>query len=57
VPAALSLTLGSSPAAFGAFMPGLEKDYTAEMAAEVLSTAATRRSPSPIPPPRIPGTW
>jgi hypothetical protein len=39
VPATLSLTLGAEPAAFGAFIPGLEKDYTADMAAEVLSTA------------------
>src|SRR4051812_11646705 len=39
VPATLSLTLGASPAAFGAFTPGLAKDYAASMAANVISTA------------------
>src|SRR3954454_8842498 len=38
VPATLSLTLGTS-AAFGAFTPGLAKDYAASMAANVISTA------------------
>jgi hypothetical protein len=38
VPATLSLTLGS-PAAFGNFTPGLAKDYTAAMTANVVSTA------------------
>ncbi len=39
VPATLSLTLGATPATFGAFTPGLAKDYTASMAANVISTA------------------
>jgi Thrombospondin type 3 repeat len=38
VPATLSLTLGS-PAAFGAFAPGLAKDYAASTTANVISTA------------------
>jgi hypothetical protein len=38
VPATLSLTLGT-PAAFGAFTPGVAKDYTAQMTANVISTA------------------
>jgi hypothetical protein len=38
VPATLSLTLGT-PAAFGAFTPGVAKDYTASMTANVISTA------------------
>jgi len=38
VPAQLSLTLGT-PATFGAFTPGLAKDYTANMSANVISTA------------------
>jgi len=38
VPATLALTLGT-PATFGAFVPGVAKDYTASMAANVVSTA------------------
>ena len=38
VPAQLSLTLGT-PATFGAFTPGVAKDYTAQMSANVISTA------------------
>ena len=38
VPATLSLTLGT-PAAFGAFTPGITKDYTASTTANVISTA------------------
>jgi hypothetical protein len=38
VPATLSLSLGT-PAAFGAFTPGLAKDYDAQMSADVVSTA------------------
>jgi hypothetical protein len=38
VPATLSLTLGT-PASFGAFTPGVAKDYTAQTAATVTSTA------------------
>ena len=37
-PATLSLTLGT-PATFGAFTPGLAKDYTTSMTANVISTA------------------
>ena len=38
VPATLSLTLGA-PATFGAFTPGVEKEYTASTEANVISTA------------------
>src|SRR5262249_25082467 len=38
VGATLSLTLGG-PASFGAFVPGLDKTYTAQSIASVLSTA------------------
>ncbi|MDA0174218.1 esterase-like activity of phytase family protein [Solirubrobacter taibaiensis] len=38
VPATLSLTLGA-PATFGAFTPGVTRDYTATTAANVISTA------------------
>jgi hypothetical protein len=38
VPATLSLSLGTA-ASFGAFTPGLAKDYDATMAADVVSTA------------------
>src|SRR3954449_11590363 len=38
VPATLSLTLGT-PATFGAFTPGVAKDYTASTTANVISTA------------------
>jgi hypothetical protein len=38
VPATLSLTLGA-PATFGAFTPGLAKDYDASMTANVISSA------------------
>ncbi|MDA0183241.1 M14 family metallopeptidase [Solirubrobacter phytolaccae] len=38
VPATLALTLGT-PAAFGAFTPGVDKEYTATTEATVLSTA------------------
>ena len=39
VPATLALTLGT-PASFGAFTPGVAKDYTAATTANVVSTAA-----------------
>jgi hypothetical protein len=39
VPATLSLTLGPA-ASFGAFAPGVTKDYAASMTANVISTAA-----------------
>ena len=38
MPATLSLTLGA-PATFGAFTPGVAKDYTATTTANVISTA------------------
>ena len=38
VPATLALTLGT-PASFGAFMPGVGKDYAAQTTATVISTA------------------
>jgi hypothetical protein len=38
VPATLALTLGT-PATFGAFTPGVARDYTASMSANVISTA------------------
>jgi|GEM_PF-693440 aminopeptidase N len=38
VPATLSLSLGA-PATFGAFIPGVERDYSAATAANVISTA------------------
>jgi len=38
VPATLSLTLGA-PASFGAFVPGVDKTYTATTTANVISTA------------------
>jgi X-Pro dipeptidyl-peptidase len=40
VPATLSLTLGSAPS-FGAFVPGLAKQYTASTTASVISTAGS----------------
>jgi hypothetical protein len=39
VPATLSLTLGA-PASFGAFTPGVAREYTASTTATVVSTAA-----------------
>ena len=38
MPATLALTLGA-PATFGAFTPGVAKDYTATTTATVISTA------------------
>jgi len=49
VPATLALTLGA-PATFGAFTPGIDKDYTASSTANVISTAgdaALSVSPAP----------
>ncbi|HEY6891559.1 MAG TPA: M64 family metallopeptidase [Solirubrobacter sp.] len=39
VPATLSLSLGATPPTFGAFTPGLAKDYTASMSADVITSA------------------
>ncbi len=51
VPATLSLTLGA-PAAFGAFTPGVARDYMASTTATVISTAGdatlTVADPSPM---------
>jgi X-Pro dipeptidyl-peptidase len=51
VPGTLSLTIGG-PASFGAFSPGLQRDYLATMGAGVTSTAAnatlTVTDPSPV---------
>jgi GH35 family endo-1,4-beta-xylanase len=48
-PATLALTLGT-PATFGAFTPGIAKDYTAQTTADVLSTAgdATLSASGPV---------
>ena len=49
VPATLSLTLGT-PATFGAFTPGVAKDYTASTTANVISTAGDAAlSVAPVP--------
>ena len=51
VPATLSLTLGA-PATFGAFTPGVAKEYTASTTANVISSAGDAAlSVSPIPAP------
>ena len=42
VPATLSLSLGT-PATFGAFTPGVPRDYTASTTANVISTAGDAR--------------
>jgi predicted acyl esterase len=42
VPATLSLTLGT-PASFGAFTPGVARDYLASMSANVISSAGEAR--------------
>jgi hypothetical protein len=51
VPATLSLTLGA-PATFGAFVPGVEEEYTAATTANVISSAGdatlTVSDPSPV---------
>jgi hypothetical protein len=56
VPATLALTLGT-PAAFGAFAPGIAKDYTASTTATVVSTAGdaalTASDPSSTAPGRL----
>jgi amidase len=39
VPATLSLTMGA-PASFGAFLPGVGREYTASTTANVISSAA-----------------
>src|SRR4029453_17627935 len=39
VPATLSLSIGGAPATFGAFTPGVARDYFASTTANVISTA------------------
>ena len=39
MPATLALTLGPGRMQFGAFTPGLDKEYTATTSANVISTA------------------
>ena len=56
VPATLSLTLGATPPTFGAFTPGLAKDYTASMAADVISTRRRRRAER-VRPARARASW
>ena len=56
VPATLALTLGT-PASFGAFTPGVAKDYTASTTANVISTAGdatlSASDPSSVAPGRL----
>jgi beta-glucosidase len=54
VPATLSLTLGA-PATFGAFTPGVDKDYTASTTANVISTAGDATLSVSDPDPAHPG--
>jgi hypothetical protein len=54
VPATLALSLGT-PAAFGAFTPGVDKDYTASMTANVTSTAGDALLSVSDPDPAHPG--
>ena len=56
VPATLALTLGT-PAAFGAFTPGVAKDYTASTTANVISTAGDATLSVADPSRRRPATW
>ena len=56
MPATLALTLGA-PASFGAFTPGVAKDYTASTTANVISTAGdatlSASDPSSVAPGRL----
>ena len=54
VPATLSLTLGPA-ASFGPFTPGIAKDYTAQMSANVISTAGNASLSVADPSPTAPG--
>ena len=56
VPATLSLTLGA-PAAFGAFTPGIAKDYFATTTATVISTAGDAALSVADPERRAPASW
>ncbi|HEY6890840.1 MAG TPA: hypothetical protein VI300_23750 [Solirubrobacter sp.] len=54
VPATLGLTLGT-PGAFGAFTPGVDKDYTAATTANVVSTAGDATLSVTDPSTNVPG--
>jgi glucoamylase len=54
VPATLALTLGA-PAAFGSFVPGVARDYTAALSADVVSTAGEGALSVSDPDPAAPG--
>ena len=56
VPATLALTLGT-PAGFGAFTPGVAKDYTASTTATVISTAGDATLTVADPSTTLPATW
>ncbi len=61
VPATLALTLGS-PASFGAFTPGVDREYTATTTANVISTAGdaaltVSNDGNPAPPHLMNGTF
>ena len=56
VPPTLGLTLGA-PATFGAFTPGVAKDYTASTTATVISTAGDAALTVTDPAPRRRATW
>ena len=56
MPATLSLTLGT-PATFGAFTPGVAKEYTASTTANVISTAGDATLSVADPPRPPPATW
>ena len=56
VPATLSLTLGT-PATFGAFTPGVAKDYTASTTANVISTAGDATLSVTDPSATLRATW
>ncbi len=56
VPATLALTLGA-PATFGAFTPGVAKEYTATTEATVISTAGDATLSVADPSPTNTGTW
>ena len=56
VPATLSLTLGA-PATFGAFTPGIAKDYTASTTANVISTAGDATLTASDPSTTTRATW
>ena len=56
MPATLALTLGA-PASFGAFTPGVAKEYTATTTATVISTAGDATLTVTDPSTNAPATW